>query len=91
MPRRAGKAHIQKTVIQPQNSTVKGPVPDAADTADGLLDELRLLWTAATPGTISGDLARARRMVEEADPELREAAQEYIVALERLEHWLHDR
>jgi len=65
-------------------------VTDATGTGD-LLEKLRLLGKAATPRTISSDLARARRMVEEADPEIQEAAQKYIKALERLEHWLHDR
>lgn len=66
-------------------------MPDAADTAAGLLEELQRLWTEATPRSISSDLALARRLVERADPEVREAAEEYIVALERLEYWLHDR
>ncbi len=57
----------------------------------GLLEQLRELWVAATPESISADLARARKLVQDADPELRDRAKKYIVALERLEHWLHDR
>lgn len=64
-------------------------MPHGSVPADPVLRELKQLWATATAETISHDLDRARSLVGDAEVEAR--AREYLVALERLERWLHDR
>jgi hypothetical protein len=56
----------------------------------GVIEQLRQLWVMSNEETIGSDLRRARLLAGTVPKCEREAAEEFVVALERLERWLRD-
>ena len=57
---------------------------------DGLMEELRRLWVAATAETIVRDIEHARKLAANASRSRRSEADAFVGALQRLERWLRD-
>ncbi len=55
-----------------------------------VIDRLRQLWVAADEESIRRDIVRARGLAETAAPHRRAEAEDFVVALGRLERWLRD-
>ena len=64
--------------------------PYVEDPAGAVIEQLRQLWVMADEDSIAGDLLRARALVAPLPPRVRSVADEFVVALERLERWLRD-
>lgn len=58
--------------------------------ADKAIAELRQLWVTASGDSIAADIRRARSLAETVPACRRSEADDFVVALERLERWLRD-
>ena len=58
--------------------------------AENTIAELRQLWVTASGDSITADILRARSLAETVPLCRRSEANDFVVALERLEHWLRD-
>ena len=64
--------------------------PLAQDRAGDVIEQLRQLWVMASEESIGNDIAYARSLAETVPPRRRAEADDFVLALERLECWLRD-
>jgi hypothetical protein len=60
------------------------------DPAGDVVEQLRRLWVMTNEESIGADIVRARALAESAPSPRRAEADEFVLALQRLERWLRD-
>ena len=64
--------------------------PPVVAPGEEVLEQLRQLWVTANADSISRDILRARALAKTVPARCRADADDFVIALERLERWLRD-